>query len=260
MRTGCEAVRRGWAVGCGAVLVLLSVAAGSAVGAEVSVAVAANFIAPMKRIAAAFEQATGHRAALAFGSTGKLAAQIRNGAPFEVLLAADVDTPMRLEQEGLGVAGSRYTYAIGRLVLWSRQPDFVDAQGERLRRGGFDRLALADPKLAPYGAAAIETLHRLGLLASLRPKFVQGDSIAQAYQFVATGNAALGFVAQSQVYEGGRLVDGSGWLVPASLHAPLRQDALLLSAGKGHPAATALLDYLRSAPALAVLHAYGYDR
>ena len=187
----------------------------AAQAAEVTVAVAANFAAPMQKIAAAFERDSGHRVVLAFGSTGKFYAQIRQGAPFAVRLAADPDTPARLVHEGLGSADSRFTYAIGRLALWSRQAGVVDAQGAVLKSGSFDRLALADPKLAPYGAAAMQTLERLGLLAQLRPKLVQGDSIGQAYQFVATGNAALGFVALSQLMLDGQIGAGSAWIVPA---------------------------------------------
>jgi len=226
---------------------------------EVSVAVAANFTAPMQKIAAAFEHDTGHKAVLAFGSTGRFYAQIRNGAPFHVLLAADDATPLQLEREGQGVAGTRFTYAVGRLVLWSRQPGRVDAQGQVLKAGGFDRLALADPKLAPYGAAAIETLTRLGLLEQLKPKFVQGENIAQTYQFVATQNVPLGFVALSQVYADGHLSQGSAWVVPAGLHRPIRQDALLLARGQGQPAALALLAYLRSEKARTIIRSYGYD-
>ena len=226
--------------------------------AEVQVAVAANFSAPMQKIAAAFEAETGHKALWSAGATGKFYAQIKNGAPFQVLLAADQETPQRLEAEGFGVQGSRFTYAVGTLVLWSKQPTRVDNQGEVLRKGAFERLALADPKIAPYGAAAVETLTRLGLLARLQPKFVQGENIAQTYQFVATENAALGFVALSQVFAQGRLTEGSAWIVPADLHTPLRQDALILTAGKGNAAAVALMAYLRSEKARAVMRAYGY--
>jgi molybdate transport system substrate-binding protein len=227
--------------------------------AEVKVAVAANFSAPMQRIALAFEQQTGHKAVLSFGGTGSFHAQIRHGAPFQVLLAADDETPRRLEAEGLGVPGSRFSYATGRLVLWSRQPGLVDGKGEVLRSGRFQRLAIANPKLAPYGAAAIETLTKLGLLAELQPRIVQGDSVGQAYQFVATENAQLGFVALSQVQADGRIVQGSVWIVPASLHRPIRQDALLLNAGKRNPAASALLDFLRGEQARAVIRSYGYE-
>lgn len=241
-------------------LAVLAFGIASAQAAEVSVAVAANFSAPMQRIAAAFERDTGHKAVLSFGSTGRFYAQIRQGAPFQVLLAADDETPRRLESEGLGVAGTRFTYAIGRLVLWSRQPGVVDGQGRVLAGGSFRRLALANPKLAPYGAAAVEVLRRLGLAATLAPKLVQGESIAQTHQFVATGNAELGFVAMSQVFADGRLSEGSAWVVPADLHAPIRQDALLLARGKDDAAALALMRYLRSDAAGAVIRAFGYER
>lgn len=227
--------------------------------AEVSVAVAANFTAPMQRIARAFAQDTGHQAVLAFGSTGSFHAQVRHGAPFQVLLAADDTTPLQLERDGLAVPGTRFTYATGRLVLWSRQPALVDAQGEVLRSGRFARLAIANPKLAPYGAAALQTLDRLGLRSALQPKIVQGENIAQVYQFVATGNAQLGFVALSQVSADGRIAQGSGWVVPANLHAPIRQDAVLLIPGKGNPAALALLAYLKGDKARAILRAHGYE-
>ncbi|MEN9903883.1 MAG: molybdate transporter substrate-binding protein [Pseudomonadota bacterium] len=240
------------------VLVAMALVA-QAGAAEVKVAVAANFSAPMHRLAQAFEQETGHRLLLSFGATGSLQAQIRHGAPFQVLLAADEETPRRLEADGLGVAGSRFTYATGRLVLWSQQPGLVDGQGEVLRSAAYPRLALANPKLAPYGAAAIETLTRLGLLALWRPRLVQGDSIAQTYQFVASGNATLGFVALAQVYSDGRIARGSAWVVPARLHAPIRQQALLLDAGQGNPAASALLEFLRGGQARAVIRSFGYE-
>jgi molybdate transport system substrate-binding protein len=227
--------------------------------AEVSVAVAANFTAPMQKIAALFEQDTGHKAVLAFGSTGRFYAQIRNGAPFQVLLAADDETPARLQREGAGVAGSRFTYAVGRLVLWSRQPGLVDARGEVLKSGRFDKLALADPKLAPYGAAAIETMAALGVLEALRPRFVQGENIAQTYQFVASENAQLGFVALSQAFADGRITSGSAWIVPPELHTPIRQDAILLDKGRDNPAAVALMQYLRSDKARAIIRSHGYS-
>jgi molybdate transport system substrate-binding protein len=227
--------------------------------AEVSVAVASNFAAPMQKIAEAFERDTGHKAVLAFGSTGKFHAQVRKGAPFHVLLAADDKTAERLEREGFAVPGTRFIYAVGRLALWSRIPGRVDDQGDVLRTGGFAHLALANPKLAPYGAAAVEVLTGLGLAAALAPRFVQGENIAQTHQFVASGNAELGFVATSQVFFEGRLVSGSAWVVPASLHAPIRQQAVLLQAGQDNSAATALLAYLRGDTARALIRASGYD-
>lgn len=226
---------------------------------EVAVAVAANFTAPMQKIAAEFEKDTGHKAVLAFGATGKFYAQIVNGAPFEILLAADDETPARLEKDGLGIAGHRFTYAVGKLVLWSASPDGVDSKGEVLKTGNFKHLAIANPKTAPYGAAAIETLTRLGLLASVQARFVQGENIAQTHQFVTTGNAELGFVALSQVYKEGKLTAGSAWIVPANLHEPIRQDATLLAKGKDKPAASALLTYLKGDKAKAIIKSYGYD-
>lgn len=227
--------------------------------AEVGVAVAANFTAPMQKIAAVFEQETGHKALLSFGATGALYAQIRNGAPFHVLLAADEATPARLEKEGLGVAGSRFTYATGKLVLWSQDPVLVDDRGAVLRSRRFERIAIANPRLAPYGAAAIEAMTRLGVLPDVRSRIVQGDNIAQTYQFVATGNAQLGFVALSQVISGGRIARGSAWVVPGDLHAPIRQDAVLLAPGKNQPAAAALLAFLKGEKAEALIRSFGYD-
>jgi molybdate transport system substrate-binding protein len=240
-----------------ALLSLLATATGHA--AEVSVAVAANFTVPMQKIAAAFERDTGHRALLAFGSTGRFYAQVRNGAPFQVLLAADDETPARLEKEGLAVAGSRFTYATGRLVLWSATPGLVDAQGEVLKRPGDGKVAIADPKLAPYGAAAVQALQRLGVEEQLRPRLVLGESIGQAFQFASSGNAPLAFVALSQVMADGRIDKGSAWVVPATLHDPIRQDAVLLSNGKDNPAALALMQYLRGGTARAAIRAHGYE-
>ena len=227
--------------------------------AEVSVAVAANFAAPMQKIAQAFEQDTGHKAVLSFGSTGMLYAQIRNGAPYQILLSADDETPNKLEKEGLGLAGSRFTYATGKLVLWSKQPGFVDDKGEVLRTGKFERIAIANPKLAPYGAAAMETLGKLAILQQLQARIVQGDNIAQTYQFVATENAQLGFVALSQVFAEGKIAQGSGWIVPAGAHAPIRQDAILLTKGQDNAAALALMRYLRGERAKSLIRSYGYD-
>jgi len=240
---------------CAALLLCLPLIASAD---DVRVAVAANFTAPMQRIAAAFARDTGHRAVLAFGATGKFYAQIHNGAPFDVLLSADDSTPLRLEHDGIGMAGSRFTYAIGTLVLWSPREGYVDPQGKVLTGGDFRHLAVANPKTAPYGAAAMATLDRLGLREKLRPRFVQGENIAQTHQFVASGNAELGFVALSQVIEDGRIGNGSGWVVPADQHMPILQDALLLRHGEGNPAARALLEYLRGETAKALIREYGY--
>jgi molybdate transport system substrate-binding protein len=226
---------------------------------EVSVAVAANFTAPMKVIAAEFAKDTGHVAKPAYGATGKFYAQIRNGAPFQMLLSADDETPAKLAQEGQADPASRFTYAVGTLVLWSAQAGFVDAKGDVLKKGSFNKLALANPKLAPYGKAAVEVLTGMGLLDSVTSKFVLGENIAQTWQFASTGNAELGFVALSQVMKDGKIASGSGWIVPAKLHTPIRQDAVILTAGKGNPAAEALARYLKSDKAKAIIRGYGYD-
>lgn len=230
-----------------------------ALAAEVSVAVAANFTAPMKVIAQAFERETGHKAVMSFGATGQLYAQIRNGAPFSILLAADELTPLKIEKEGLGVAGSRLTYAIGQLVLWSKRPGRVDEQGEILKKGSFTKLAIANPKLAPYGSAAIEVLNHLGVINQVKPKIVEGANIAQTFQFVFSENADVGFVALSQVYENGKLKQGSGWLVPTSMYAPIKQDAILLNPGRDNPAALAFMKYLQSDTAKRVIQNFGYE-
>ncbi|WP_020483020.1 molybdate ABC transporter substrate-binding protein [Methylomonas sp. MK1] len=222
------------------------------------VAVAANFTKPMTEIAEAFEKASGHSAKLSFGSSGKFVAQFENGAPFEVFLSADDKSPLKLEQSGLAVAGTRFTYAIGKLVLWSSNPGYVDEQGQILSKGDFKHLALADPKLAPYGAAAVEVLKNQGLLEKLQALFVQGENIAQTHQFISTGNAELGFVALSQVIENGKIGSGSGWIVPENLHSPILQDAVLLKTGAENPAAQALLAFLKTPPALAIIEKYGY--
>ncbi len=226
---------------------------------QVSVAVAANFTAPMQKIAAAFEADTGHKAELSFGATGKFYAQITNGAPFQILLSADDTTPAKLEREGKVVANSRFTYAIGTLVLWSAKEGYVDDRGAVLKTGDFKHIAIANPKLAPYGLAATQVMDKLGLAATLQPRFVQGENIAQTYQFVATGNAQLGFVALSQVMVDSKIAQGSAWQVPAEMHEPIRQDAALLETGKGNAAATALMQYLKGDKAKGIIKSYGYS-
>jgi len=220
---------------------------------DVKAAVAANFTAPMKEIAADFEAATGNRVLLSFGSTGTLYAQIVNGAPFDLLLAADQEHAAKLETEA--AATRRFTYAVGRLVLWSASPGRADGGAAALAAGDFARLAIANPSIAPYGAAAVQVLKALKVYDALQSKLVQGENIAQTYQFVATGNADLGFVALAQV---STATNGSRWDVPQSLYDPIRQDAVLLQAGAHNPAAGALLDYLKSDAARAVITRYGY--
>ncbi|UOA10285.1 molybdate ABC transporter substrate-binding protein [Methylobacter sp. S3L5C] len=227
--------------------------------ATVLVAVAANFSKPMTEIAAEFEKATGHSAHLSFGSSGKFVSQLENGGPFEILLSADEKGPQKLEQDGFTVPNSRFVYAQGRLILWSAKPGYIDDQGKILTTGNFKHLALADPKLAPYGAAAVEVLKNQGLFEKLQPLFVQGENIAQTYQFISTANAELGFIALSQVIENGKITNGSGWIIPDNGHTPIRQGAVLMKKGAENPAAPALLNYLKSAPALAIIKKYGYD-
>lgn len=226
---------------------------------EVSVAVAANFTEPMKKITAEFEKTSGHKVALSFGSTGKFYAQVKAGAPFEVLLAADDETPGKMEQEGLAVKDSHFTYAIGKLVLWSAKEAVVDGNGDILKRGSFDHIALANPKLAPYGAAGVQALQALGVYDTIAPKLVQGENIAQTYQFIATGNALLGFVALSQVVgEDGKAKSGSAWIVPQKYYTPICQDAVLLDKGKDKTATIELLKFLKTPYAAKIIQSYGY--
>ena len=238
---------------------LLAAAATTVSADEVQVAVAANFLGPMQKLAPDFERETGHKAVIVSGATGKFYAQIKNGAPFEVLLSADEETPEKLEKEGAALAGTRFTYAIGKLVLWSANPGYIDSAAQVLRKNEFRHLALANPKTAPYGAAALMALKQLGLYDAVAPKLVQGENIAQTHQFISTGNAELGFVALSQVWKDGKIAEGSGWIVPASLFQSLRQDAVILNPGKGKPAAQALMKYLRSEKAKSVIGSSGYE-
>ncbi len=234
-------------------------AATSCMADEVQVAVAANFAEPIKAVAAVLQKTTGHTLQATLGATGKLYAQIKNGAPFEVFLAADTATPAKLEAEGMAQPGSRFTYATGKLVLWSADAAKIDAQGAILKSGNFRKLAYASPKVAPYGAAAVQTMEKLGLTAALTPKLVQGESIGQTYNFVHTGNAELGFVALSQVLVGGQLKGGSMWLVPQTLYAPIQQDAVVLQRGANNPAAQALVKLLQSPNIKDLIRSYGYD-
>lgn len=236
-----------------ATLALLSVTATARAG-ETNVAVAANFTAPAKEIAKAFEAKTGHKAVLSFGATGQFYAQIKQDAPFTVLLAADEETPRKAAAEGLAVGDSRFTYAVGRLVLWSKNPATVTGE-DTLKTAAFEKVAIANPALAPYGAAAVQAMKKLGVHDALQPKIVQGNTIAQAYQFAETGNAEVGFVALSQVIEKG---EGSRWVVPETLHEPIRQDAVLLTKGAGDEAAKAFLAFLKGPEAGAVIARFGY--
>ena len=225
----------------------------------VQIAVAANFTAPARALAEIFARTTGHEAKLSFGATGAFYTQIKNGAPFEVFLSADDTTPQKLESEGATVKGSRFTYAVGTLALWSAKEGYVDAKGDVLKKNQFKHLSIANPKTAPYGLAATQLLAREGLSDQVKDKLVEGQNITQAYQFVSTGNAELGFVALSQIYKDGKVTGGSAWIVPASLHDPIKQDAVILNKGKDSAAAKALVDYLKGPKAAAVIQSYGYE-
>lgn len=221
----------------------------------VRVAVASNFVQTIRELAGRFEDQTGHEVILAIASTGKHYAQIKNGAPFDVYFAADERRPRLLEEEGLAVPGSRFTYAVGTLILWSPKAEMVDSTGDVLESGEFRYLALANPKLAPYGRAAKEVLEGRGLWQSLQGRLVSGESIGQAFQFVASGNAELGFVARSQVQNPGQSVEGSWWEIPAELYSPIEQQAVLLGGGS---AAREFLAFVRGPEALDILRSYGY--
>lgn len=238
-----------------AILLMLGLAV-PALAAETKVAVAANFAEPAKAIAARFKARTGHDATLSFGSSGQFYAQIANGAPYEVFLSADRERPEKAEAEGLGVAGSRFTYAIGRLVLYSKTPGLVDGRGAVLSQGRFQKLAIADPRTAPYGVAAVETMKKRRVYQALQPRLVQGTSITQAYQFVETGAAEVGFVAASQLIG---VKGGSRWLVPASDHTPIDQQAVLLKTGANSAAAQAFIRFLKGPEARAIIQRYGYE-
>ena len=231
----------------------------SAQADEVQVAVAANFTAPIQAIASDFEKDTGHKLIAAYGATGQFYTQIKNGAPFEVFLAADDSTPEKLEKEGDIVPGSRFTYAVGTLALWSAKDGYIDGTDKTLIGNQYKHLSIANPKAAPYGLAATQVLAKLDLTDKVKNKIVEGQNITQAYQFVSTGNAELGFVALSQIYKDGKVTSGSAWIVPAELHDPIKQDAVILNKGKDNPAAKALVDYLKGPKAAAVIKSYGYQ-
>ncbi|HQT30597.1 MAG TPA: molybdate ABC transporter substrate-binding protein [Thiobacillus sp.] len=227
---------------------------------QASIAVAANFSAPMKALQPLFEKATGHVMVLSSGATGKFYAQIKNGAPFDVLLAADAETPKRLQREGAALRTQ--TYAIGKLALWSADPRTLDGSDAVLKANQFKHVAIANPRLAPYGTAAMQVLAKLGLNEAVRDKQVMGENIGQTHQYVASGNAEIGFVALSQIMLDGKLTSGSVWLIPSRYYTPIRQDAALLKHGAGNPAAQALLDFLRTPAAQKLIrgYGYGYDR
>ncbi len=223
------------------------------------VAVASNFTIPMQKIADSFEQDTGNKLVLSFGSTGSFYAQIKNGAPYQVLLSADNETTELLEREGYAQKGASFTYAIGRLILWSNKSNYVNGSAEVLSTNQFKKIAIANPKLAPYGLAAQETLSKLGLLSRLESKIILGENISQTYQFILTENTELGFIALSQVYKDGQISSGSGWIVPSSFHTPIIQNATILNAGKNHDTPQLFVQYLKSDKTKAIIKSFGYE-
>ncbi len=225
---------------------------------EIKVAVASNFANVLKEVAIEFQKDTGHQLAITPGATGKFYAQISNGAPFDVFLSADDETPRKLAQEGKAIASSQFTYAIGRLALWSPNPEMIDKTADILKTDKFKFIAIANAKVAPYGQAAVQTMQKLGVLTKIEPRVVQGESISQTYQFVSTGNAQLGFVAMSQIVENGKIKMGSAWIVPEEMHEQLKQDAVVLQSCKHMSACQALIDYLKSEKAKKLMASYGY--
>lgn len=241
------------------IMVLCGLSSSPVRAGEASVAVASDFAVPMERIAAIFQKESGYTVKVSTGASGKLYAQIKGGAPFDVFLSADEEMPKQLMQDGLAVSGSRFVYAIGRLVLWSLQDGLVDEKGAVLNRGNFNMLAIANPRFSPYGVAAKETLTKLTMWNSIQEKLAKGENVTQTYQLAATEKADLAFIALSQVMREGKVTAGSWWLVPAEMHKPIRQSAVLLSGAKDQAAAKAFLAFLRSEKARAVIRGFGYE-
>lgn len=241
-----------------ALAVMAVVVSTSCWSSEITVAVAANFSKPLEDIAKNYQQDTGNTIKISSASTGKLYTQIANGAPFDVMLSADTKTPSKLVTEHYALAGSQFTYAQGRLALWAAKSGVVDQDGAVLKAGSAQHVALCNPKLAPYGQAAIETMTSMQVLPALKSKLVQGENITQAYQFVASGNADIGFVALSQIYKDGKVTSGSAWIVPAHYYKPILQDAVVLTASKDKKSAAEFLAYLKGAKTKALMQRYGY--
>ena len=247
-----------WAL-CRVLVLLAGASVAGAHAAEAQVAVAANFAEPMKAIAAVLERSTGHTLQISTGASGAFYTQIKHGAPFDVFLSADNERPEMLEKDGLAQPDTRFTYATGKLVLWSARSGRVDDKGSVLKAPGLGKVAYANPKTAPYGTAAVQVLEGLGLKDAITPKLVQGESIGQTYSFVKTGNADVGFVALSQVLSGGRLKEGSMWVIPQAHYNPIRQDVVLLKRGADNEAAKALLRLLQSPGIKDLIRSYGYE-
>lgn len=231
------------------------VTSSQALADSANIAVAANFTEPAKEIAAAFKAKTGHEAVLSFGSSGQFFTQISQDAPFQVFLSADAARPKKLEEDGLTVKNTRFTYAVGKLVLWSKDPGLVKGE-QTLKDGKFAKISICNPVAAPYGAAAVEAMQTLRVYDELKPKLVEGANISQAFQFVQTGNAEIGFVALSQVIND---KEGSRWMVPQSLYTPITQDAVLLKKGESDEAAKAFFEFLKGPESRAIIEKYGYE-
>ncbi|MDH5642378.1 MAG: molybdate ABC transporter substrate-binding protein, partial [Nitrospira sp.] len=237
---------------------LSGIAVSPACADDALVAVAANFVLPFREVATEFEKASGHHITIATGSSGNFYAQMKNGAPYDVFFSADDERPKRLADEGLGIASSRFTYAVGRLALWSPDAAFITGE-ETLKHAAFKHLAIANPKTAPYGTAAMQTLQKLGLWDAVRLRLVMGENQGQTMGFIESGSAELGFVALSQIMQRALKIRGSHWIVPADFHAPIRQDAILLVKGKDNRAALALMEFIKGPRARAMIIRYGYE-
>lgn len=227
--------------------------------AQIIVAVASNFSEPAKQIAKQFEHKYNTKVIISSAGTGVLANQIKNGAPYEILLSADKTTPQQLIQDGYAVKDTQFTYAQGQLVLWSKQTNFITNDANILKTNKFNFLAIANPKLAPYGSAAMQTLAKLGLTESIKNKIVTGDNISNTYQFVATGNADLGFVALSQIMNNGKITAGSYWIVPQNITPLIQQDAIILNVGKNNPASQQFMNFIKSKTVQQIIKSYGYQ-
>lgn len=240
-------------------ILLLSLISPLSLAGQLSVAVAGNFYKALQVISAQYQEQTGHKILLSVGATGKLYAQISNGAPFEILLAADKARPGKLVEQGLAVKGSQFTYAKGKLLLWSSDPGLVDSAGEILRSPQIVHLAIANPKTAPYGAAAIDVLKNLGVYQQLKDKIVEGQSVGQSFQQISSGAVSLGIIALSQVVVDNKIASGSGWIIPATLYQPIEQDAVLLNKGTTNPIAKDFLRYLQTTECKEIIRSFGYE-